>query len=360
MAETVTEQRNSKLETVLSSVLDSGIRALADLVGQEVKGCVGQLTSVDPNQLVGQLEGQHAVVCGALDRDYQGQTFRLLIPAREATTLSGYVMMAPEETIEGRRQTGTLEGEELETFAEVANVLCSGFDAVLQEIADGDILLRAQESSLVQPGADASELFGDHELVGYSFGFSVGGHPESKGWLLLEPSTANRLIGAEAEGALQGHGARRVGVQAGRMQTGGTQTGVVQAVEEEEIPAAPTRGRLTTYLADPGVLPELRKSCRRVGLELDQRARGEVPNPAEHREGSILIDVPSGDTRRFDWCHRLKQHSESVRVALVIHHPSRSQVLKAFLAGADAIMAWPISEREMSPKLAALLPPSEE
>ena len=53
-----------------------------------------------------------------------------------------------------------------------------------------------------------------------------------------------------------------------------------------------------------------------------------------------------------------EQPSE-VKVALLIHHPSRSQVLKAFLAEADAIMAWPIAESEMSPKLAALLPPVE-
>lgn len=324
-----TAKKNDKLESLLGSVLDSGIRALTNLVGQEVKGQMGQLMEVDPGELVGGFDGPHAVVCGALDRDYHGQTFRFVIPAREATTLSGYVMMSPEETIEGRRQTGTLEGEELETFAEVANVLCSSFDSVLQEIADGDIVLRAHESGVVQPGTDASDLLGNGDsLVGYTFDFSVGDHPESKGWLLLEPPTAERLSGSHR----------------------GT---------EAEIPAAPVRGQLTTYLVDQEILDELRKSCRRVGLELDQRARGEVPNPAEHKKSLILIDVPPGDTRRFDWCKRLKQHNADVKVALLIHHPSRSQVLKAFLAQADVVMAWPITEAEMSPRLAGLLPPDD-
>ena len=100
----------------------------------------------------------------------------------------------------------------------------------------------------------------------------------------------------------------------------------------------------------------LRRSCRRVGFELRRHGRGEIPNPAAHRNEVVMIDVPPGEERRFDWCRRLKEISSTTKVVLLLHHPSRQRVTQAFLSKADAILGYPCDEPQLSQKLAALLP----
>jgi CheY-like chemotaxis protein len=104
------------------------------------------------------------------------------------------------------------------------------------------------------------------------------------------------------------------------------------------------------------VLRVLRLSCRRVGLELTRHGRGEIPNPAAHRNEIVVLDVPPGEDRRFDWCRRIKDLSETTRVMLLLHHPSRQRVTQAFLSRADAILGFPCEEPQLSQKLEQLTP----
>lgn len=100
----------------------------------------------------------------------------------------------------------------------------------------------------------------------------------------------------------------------------------------------------------------LRRSCRRVGLELRRHGRGEIPNPAAHKNEIVLLDVPPGEDRRFDWCRRIKEISDSTKVVLLILHPSRQRVTQAFLSKADVILGFPCDEQQLSQKLASLVP----
>ena len=75
---------------------------LTALVGRQLTVKPGTLRQTGPAALLADIAGQHAVVQGALDKDYVGQTVRFLFPASEAVTLSGHVMSSAAETIEER------------------------------------------------------------------------------------------------------------------------------------------------------------------------------------------------------------------------------------------------------------------
>ena len=100
----------------------------------------------------------------------------------------------------------------------------------------------------------------------------------------------------------------------------------------------------------------LRRSCRRVGLELSRHGRGEIPNPAAHRKQVVVIEVPPGDDRRFDWCRRIKELSDSTSVVLLIRHPSRQRVTQAFLSKADVILGFPCEDMQLAQKLEQVIP----
>ncbi len=328
MPETVAA--NTKLERAMSSMLNAAADALHRLVGQDVKITSLIPHTVETTEFGTNLRADHAYARGLFEGDEEEHALRIVIPARDATALAGLIMMSPPDVIEERRESETLDGEELETFAEVANVLCSSFDGVLKQGGTEERSLRAHDHGVLPAGQGASGILGHEKLIGLPFELAVSEFAPARGWVLIDQQTAEKWNGE----ALQP-----------MPEQGG----------EDGIPAAPIQGRLTAYLADPDVISELRQSCRRVGLELDRRSRAEVPNPAEHKEGLVLLDVPTGDTKRFEWCKRLKHYHEDVRVALLIHHPSRSRVLQGFLAKADAIMGWPIRERELSEKLSSLM-----
>ena len=330
---------SAKIDRLLGAMLSSGCESLQTLVSHDVKATPVSTTLIEPDELLGLIGSDHAVARGNLDRDFADQMVRVVLSAGNATALAGFMMMSPDDVVEERFKTGTLEGEELETYSEVANVLYSSFDSVLRERVTGDIVVRALDHGLVKPGFDGDSLLGTSTLVAFAFTFEVATLGESTGWILLELKTADIWN----EGPIVAEEDDDPAAQEGT------------AATEDDIPAAPIQGNLTAYVTDAEILGELRLSCRRVGLELDRRARTEVPNPAEHRQGIVLMDVPAGDTRRFEWCKRLKAYNPEVQVVLMIHHPSRSRVLQGFLAKADVITGWPIDEPELSQKLAPLL-----
>ena len=72
----------------------------------------------------------------------------------------------------------------------------------------------------------------------------------------------------------------------------------------------------------------------------------------------VLIDVPPGEERRFEWCKRVKELSDTTKVALLLHHPSRQRVTQAFLSRADIILGFPCEEQQLSAKLRQVMAPA--
>jgi CheY-like chemotaxis protein len=186
----------------------------------------------------------------------------------------------------------------------------------------------------------------------FGFKMKVGDYPESFGALAIDVATAEAWNKTPLE--FNSGEATAAPAAAGPATAG---TSIKQDDDGlESIPAAPIRGTLAAFVLQPEVLKTLRRSCRRVGLDIRRHGRGEIPNPAAHRNEIVLLDVAPGEDRRFDWCRRIKELSDTTKVVLLIHHPSRQRVTQAFLSRADAILGFPCDELQLSQKLGSLVP----
>lgn len=359
MAGTTLKPGTGKELKRLFAMLTSAIgETLGSLVGRELVLKPLEPEVIDAESLVGQLERASAVARGALDKEFAGRFLLTLIEVPDAIAMSGMLMMTPEHVINQHRAKGSLEGEDAEAFAELGNVLYSGLGNVLRDnLGNADV--RMQDHGTVKPGFDEQAMLGEGALVMAPFRMKVADYPESAGYLIVDLNTAE----AWNKAPLETKGGAAVAVAAAAA-PGAAATSPRQDEEGyEAIPAAPIRGRLAAFVQQYEVFRVLRRSCRRVGLELRRHGRGEIPNPAAHRGEIVLIDIPATEERRFEWCRRVKEFGTDTKVVLLLHHPSRTVVTQAFLSKADTILGFPCEEPQLSAKLEALLadlpPPSE-
>ena len=325
MTDGAARKKPESLPALLAGATAQVAEALRSLVDRDVQARPGELRRCEPAELAAALTAQAIVVRGALDT---GATLRFLIPAGEAVALAGYMMMTPEEVVAERRARGVIDGDELEAFGDIANVLCSTLDTMLKEQVGRS--LRVQGHDVVARGKDLGAL-GSEALQAFSFKLRVGPGPEATAWLLLDTPTAAAWGGPKERAAEE---------------------------SEEDIPAAPIRGKLAAFATSAEALAVVRKACRRAGLELGRHAKNDIPNPAAHKGQVLVLEIPGGEERRFDWCKRLKHFSDSIKVVLLIHYPSRQRVLQGALVQADAILGWPVSDELLAQKLDALLTPA--
>ncbi len=335
-----------KLFARLASALSETV---GSLIARELLVQPIEVATTDTESLLAALDKPHAVVRGALDKDFAGKTLFALIPVADACSMAGLLMMTPDEVIEQHRTRGTLEGEDLEAFGEIGNVLCSGFGNVLREVI-ANVDLRLQDHGMVKPGLDANGLLPVEPIVGCKLRIRVGTFEEAHAWLVLDRATAE----AWNKGPFD-----ETAAPAAAAAAEAPKPDLAAPAEEDldDIPAAPIRGVLNAYLAAPETVRLLRRSCRRVGLDLRRHNRAEIPNPAAHRGEIVLMDVPLGEERRFDWCKRIKEYGSGTKVVLLLHRPSRARVTQAFLSQADIILGLPIDEAPLSQKLTGLLGP---
>ncbi|MCB9877684.1 MAG: hypothetical protein H6835_08805 [Planctomycetes bacterium] len=318
---------------------------LSSLVGKQIHVQTGELLLQDVATLLATLPRACAIARGGLDKDYAGKSLCTLFELPDAIAMSGLLMMTPEDVIGQRRKAGVLEGEDSEAFGELGNVLYSGFSNVLRrQVSNADI--RMQDQGVVKPKSAACDLLGDGKIVTFGFRMKVGEFPESQGMLVLDQATAEAWNGAPLATASGQEVVAAAPAAPGRPEDDGL----------DSIPAAPIRGSLAAFVLQNDVFQTLRRSCRRVGLELHRHGRGEIPNPAAHRNQIVVLEVPPGEDRRFDWCRRIKELSETTPVVLLIRHPSRPRVTQAFLSKADAILGFPCEETQLSQKLGQIVP----
>ena len=336
---------NAKELLRLLAMLTSTIgESLGSLVGREIVVRPGAADAQDAETFLRALPRQFVLARGALDKGPAGKTLRVLFEVPDAIAMGALLMMTAEEAIAERRAQAVFGSEDAAAFGELGNVLFAGFGNVLRDNV-GNTEVRFQDHGVVKSDADKPGLLGTGTLVALAFRLKLGEYPESSGYLVVDQATAetwNKGPLGLVEGTV---GASRAGA-AGRPDDEGLET----------IPAAPVRGTLAAFVMQPEVFRTLRRSCRRVGLELRRHGRGEIPNPAAHRNEIVLMDVPPGEDRRFDWCRRIKELSDSTKVVLLIHHPSRHRVTQAFLSRADAILGYPCEETHLSQKLGTMVP----
>lgn len=342
MSKHVVNPASAKELKKLLSALAAGMRdTLASLTSRNVTLTAGGLEVAGTEDVLAGIDKPNAVVRGALDKEYTGKTVCTLFEVQDAAAMAGMLLMAPAETIEQRRGRLSLESEDIEAFREVGNMLCTGYDAVLQKALPG-VGLKVQDTGVIKPGSDSGKLLPEGELLCLRFQLTVADHPATTGLILLDRATAEKWNKAPVTfAAPPAQGEAKVATPA--------------AEDDEGIPQAPIRGVLNAFLANPDLMPLVRQSCRRVGLELRRWSKTDIPNPAAHRGEIVLIDVPLGDERRFDWCKRIKGFESNVRVVLLIHRPSRARVVQGFLSDADVLLGLPADEAMLSQKLKGLL-----
>ena len=342
-ATTVKPGSATELLRLFAMLTNSIGESMGSLVGRPIVMRPGEAEVQDAEAFGRSLARPYAVARGALDKASAGKTMAVLIEIPDAIAMAGHMMMAPDETIAERRQKGVLGSEDATAFGELGNVMFAAFANVLRDnVGNADV--RFQDHGIARGGADKNELLGSGPAAVFGFRLKIGEYPESRGHILVDQATAE----AWNKGPLAVGGDEPLARPAtpGRADDDGL----------DSIPQAPIRGTLAAFVMQPEVFRMLRRSCRRVGLDLRRHGRGEVPNPAAHRNEFVLMDVPPGEDRRFDWCRRIKELSDSTKVVLLIHHPSRHRVTQAFLSRADAILGFPCDELHLSQKLAMLMP----
>lgn len=344
-ATTLKPGSDTELQSLLGTAVATIGETLSSLVGRDIEVTSGALHLQEVESLVAALPRTVAVARGAMDKGYAGKSFVTVIELPDAIAMAGLLMMTPDDVIMERRKSSQLEGEDIEAFGELGNVLYSGFSNVLRDKV-GNFDLRMQDHGLVEPGKDSEGILGTGTLVTFGFRMKVGEFPESQGLIAIDKATAERWNKGPIEAATSA-------VSGGSVAPRNDDAGF------DNIAAAPVTGVLSAFVIQNDVFRTLRLSCRRVGLEMRRHGRGEIPNPAAHRKQIVLLDVPPGEERRFDWCHRIKELSESTKVVLLIHHASRARVTQAFLSRADVILGFPCDEQQLSQKLEQLKPDAE-
>lgn len=319
----------------LDRIAHAIVEAFAETVGKLVdhrQVRPGALRRWQRTALMKSFNSTRAVLRVALGKSLGNATATVLFSAADAATIAGIRRMATPEQIDQARGRRTLEDADLEALAELGAAFCETLTPAVNEIADQPTEISLRSHGTLALEEDPHATLGSSELAGIEFALQLGTYPESRGAIAFDLPTAELLNG----GPLAASG------------------------EDEEIPQAPIVGRLAAFLTDQSLFTEVRRSCRRTGLELERFGRREIPNPAAHRGDIVVLDVPADDDRRFDWCQRLKSYDASIRVVLLLHHPSRARVLRSFKARADAVLGCPTSEAALSPKLQELLEASGE
>lgn len=333
----------TKLFALLSgSVADT----LASLVGKPLVVRPVDTRLLDHDALIGGLTGSYVVARGSFDKDYADKSMSVMFEVKDAITMSGMLMMSGQEVIEHHREAGLIAGEDAEAFGELSNVLFSGVGTTLRDHVD-NIDIRLQKHGLAKPGVDVDDVVDVGVIVAHTFVMKIGDYPETTGYMVIDLPTAEMWN----KGPLASEVAP---VEAVHIPEGApARTGLINRDENdlEGIPAAPIRGTLAAFVSQPEVYRTLRQSCRRVGLDLRRHGKGEIPNPAAHKDEIVLVDVPPGDDRQFDWCKRVKDFSPDNKVVMLLHHPSRNRVTQAFLSKADVILGFPCDELQLSHKL---------
>lgn len=346
MGKTLKHGTGKELKNLLTLLTGTVGESLGSLVGSAVAVRPLELELKDSATLLENLAKPGIIAQGTMSKGLPGKPMLAMFDVADAATMAGMLMMTSPDVVAQRRTQATLGSEDAEAFGQLGTALFAGLDGVLREHV-GEVELRYQKHGAVQPKLDKDGILGSEPLILFGFALKIGDHPESTGMFAIDAATADAWNKAPLEWVDKSPGASADAASAAS-----------RADEDglESVPAAPIRGTLAAYLVLPDMMRTLRRVCRRVGFELKKHGRGEIPNPAAHRNEVVLLEAAAGDDRRFEWCRRIKDIAASTKVVLLVHLPSRQRVTQAFLSKADAIIGAPCEESLLAQKLGALLP----
>ncbi len=327
----VTGQVEQKLDQLVAGMATSVGSALGSLIEPEVNVSVaGELRLTTAADWLQNHPGQHAIVRGRLHGQSTEHPLCFIFDGACTSTLANILAGSTEDAIEEKRAQGEISEEDMQALVDLGSKLCAEVTSHLAQKEDPAASLELQDQILLDPGQDATEQLGSGSLVTCRLQVDIGELAASPAYLLVDAATAENWNGCALD------------------------------LAGPERPAAPLRGNLATYVIEKKVMATVREASRTVGLEIFPHSRTEIPNPSAHKGQVVLLEIPVGEDRRFEWAKRLKQHQDEIKVALLIHSPSRGRVLQGYLTQADVILGWPCKPETLHARLDTLLPPAAE
>lgn len=334
------ERNDAALNGHVGHIVSAIAETLSMVANRPVAAALGEeLLCLDIEGWLWLLSRNNAVIRATIGEGESRPPLLLVLDVAEAVTLAAALMEAPEEVV-GEHRKGDLKEWHLKPFGEVAAILCSGIDNVLRERLGPHVSVHFEEIGTIRPGFDRHSILGHGEKAVYDYSIAIGDYPASEAYLIIDPATAREWNGGRAVFREQ-----EAHIPA-----------AAAADPEAFIPQAPIRGHLTAFLTSQEMVNAIRRAGRRLGLEINRRPATEIPNPAALRGELVVIEVPIGEEKRFDWAKRIKQHHAEIPVALLLHEPSRARVIKGLLAKVDTMIGCPVKDGELHEKLEPLIP----
>jgi hypothetical protein len=343
--QTVVKQRN---DIALRSVIDTIMATLVDSLGSVVVQPIiatpaGEITCVDRDEWLESISNSRVVVRGQLGGPHEGHSLHIVFDIVDAITLSDHMMLTSDEVVDADRDALTFEQEHHESFAEVSNIVCSGINTMMRREVGPREGLRVSEFATIRPNYDPSQVLGRGAALVCDFNLRIGNYPETQIVVVIDHEVAQAWNGetplfvfgddltSSDEMAHEGLGA----------------TGTIAEKSR--------RTTLSTFTTSPELAALIQKCGQVLDLKIQRHARTDIPNPAAHRDEIVLIEIPVGEEKRFEWARRLKQYHRDLPLALLIHEPSRPRVVQGLLTRANVILAWPSGESQLLAKLEPLI-----
>lgn len=253
----------------------------------------------------------------------------LFWPLSSLITLVAAYRSDAEDDIREARGASECSEDDLATFEEVAMLLSASFqEAITEHLGESFTVDLAGQS------VDDLSKFrsGSTKDLAVPFNVIAGGLPPTRAVFCIPLAFAEELEGGEI------------------------------AFEEsdsfddlDDFEAAEIVGSLAAFVTRANTVRMLRKACRRVGLTFEKRPKSEVPKPACYANSFVVLEVGTGQARRYEWCQRLKTMARGNQVLFLIDKPTKVSIVRAHTSGADAILSLQSTEREVSAKLLKMI-----
>jgi hypothetical protein len=320
------------IQGVIEAALDSMEENFIALVDKPVVLKSRAAGSLPRDQVLAAL-AEEATPCmvGAVGKSYAGKVL-LLVNLADSITCACYLGMIPEDVTKDRRKEGSCSEEDMESFGEVGNILFSAVDEVFRAKLAKPVSFRLESALLVEPGGNAEELLSGEDYYAHRLEIKIGEFPEGE-CLLIMPYELGESMNQ------------------GPLRAGGEEKG---EEFDEDLPEE-IDGELSVFAHQGSTHKLARAAADRLGMKVDIRPPGTVPNPSKLKGKFVLIEIPEEGEQYFQWCSRLKKTGGDTAVVAALEWPTKRSVLMAYKAGVDQILGLPSDPGDLARRLGRIV-----
>ena len=323
-------ERDQAIQEVIEAALGSMEENFVALVDKPVLLKSRNSGSLPRDRIVAALNGEPTpCMVGTIGKGYEGKII-LLVNLADSITCACYLGMIPEDVTKHRRQEKSYGEEDMESFGEVGNILFSAVDEVFRAKLAKPVSFRLESAPLLQVGTNDEEFLTAEEYYAHNLEIKIGDFPAGD-CLLIMPYELGESMNAGPLRALE-PGAEP------------------QEDFNEELPEG-IEGELLVFAVQGSINKLARAAAEKLGMKVDIRPPGTVPNPSKLRGKFVLIEIPEDGEQYFQWCSRLKKTGDDTPVVAALDWPTKCNVLRAYKAGVDQILGLPAEPEDLARRL---------